>query len=155
MSLTPHQRIHIWLGTDGNDLQNKLRRIVLSKGIHISRCAAVMLVESGGQHDIISPAGATGLMQVMPCDCPEPYRRYFADRPTTAQLKVPCVNVAWGCEILRSCYLRWGPNWMNAYAAYLGGINSDGTPTEEGYHYATLVNSSIPAFADLDTEVPT
>lgn len=142
--------VRFWLGEDGRDVQEKLRRLALERGIPVSTCAGVMLVESGGQHDVISSAGAAGLMQVMPCDCPEPYRRYFADRPTTEQLKVPCVNVAWGCAILRDCYLRWGYDWSRAFAAYLGGITGAGIITQEGQHYVDLVTGAIGRFLDLD-----
>lgn len=150
MSDTAARRVRFWLGTDGTDVQQKLRAIALSKGIAVSRCAGVMLVESGGQHDIISHAGAVGLTQVMPSDAPPPYDQWFGDRPATEQLKVPCVNVAWGCQILRDAYLRWGYDWERAHAAYLGGIRPDGTITFQGRHYVDMVLGAIQQFKELD-----
>jgi len=143
--------VRFWLGKDGTGVQEKLRKIALDRGIAISRCAGVMLVESGGQHAAISSAGAVGLMQVMPSDnsVDPSYDRWFADRPTTEQLKIPCVAVAWGCAILRDCFWRWG-DWERAHAAYLGGIGAGGVITAEGQHYVDLVLASIERFRDLD-----
>ena len=147
---TATRRVRLWLGLEGSPTQRKLRPIVASRGIEISRAAGLMLVESGGQHDVISSAGAVGLMQVMPSDAPPPYNRYFGERPSTAQLLIPCVNVAWGCAILRDAWWRWGGDWKKAHAAYLGGIRSDGRITAEGQHYVDLVEAAIAQFRDLD-----
>jgi soluble lytic murein transglycosylase-like protein len=57
--------------------------------------AAVMTVESSGDPNAVSYAGAVGLMQVMPY---EPYR--FPDRPPASRLFDPDFNVAWGLRIL-------------------------------------------------------
>jgi soluble lytic murein transglycosylase-like protein len=54
-----------------------------------------MTVESSGDPNAVSYAGAVGLMQVMPYD---PYR--FPDRPPASRLFDPDFNVAWGLRIL-------------------------------------------------------
>ena len=64
-------------------------------GIDPDLVAAVMTIESGGNPNAVSVAGAVGLMQVMPYD---PYR--FPGRPPAAQLYDPEFNVAWGVRIL-------------------------------------------------------
>ena len=68
--------------------------------------AAVMLVESGGQPEVISHSGAVGLMQVMPRDgiastfqcingpC-------FSNRPAIAELKDPISILITGCVCSR------------------------------------------------------
>lgn len=84
--------------------------------------AAVMLVESGGQPEVISHSGAVGLMQVMPRDgiaatfqcingpC-------FANRPTIEELKDPDFNVTYGVRMLAGLMRRYG-NMRDALKAY-------------------------------------
>jgi len=97
--------------------------------------AAVMLVESGGQPEVISHSGAVGLMQVMPSDgvaasfmclngpC-------FATRPSTAELKDPAFNIAFGTRMLAGLILSNG-NLREGLKAY--------GPADVGYWYADLV----------------
>ena len=172
MSKESQRLVRFWFGKKGPEVQETLRRIVQANGVPISLYAALVEVESGGQVDVISWAGAVGLGQVMPCDAlvdwehyswlPENQARHtaiqmqrsflgmFADRPTTKQLKVPCVNVAWGTRILRDAVLRWGMDWDKGLAAYLGGITPDGTITGQGRNYVDLVTSCQAHFRELD-----
>jgi soluble lytic murein transglycosylase-like protein len=97
--------------------------------------AAVMLVESGGQPQVVSHSGAVGLMQVMPRDgvaasfmclngpC-------FATRPSTAELKDPAFNIAFGTRMLAGLILSNG-NLREGLKAY--------GPADVGYWYADLV----------------
>jgi len=97
--------------------------------------AAVMLVESGGQPEVISHSGAVGLMQVMPRDgiaatfqcingpC-------FANRPTIEELKYPVFNVEYGVRMLAGLINRHG-NTRDALKAY--------GPGDVGYWYADKV----------------
>lgn len=97
--------------------------------------AAVMLVESGGQPEVISHSGAVGLMQVMPRDgiastfqcingpC-------FANRPTIEELKDPDFNVEYGVRMLSGLINRYG-NTRDALKSY--------GPGDVGYWYADLV----------------
>ena len=121
--------------------------------------AGVMLQESGGQPDVVSPAGAVGLMQVMPSDAPPPYDRWFRDRPTGAELLDPSTNVDWGCAILTGGYRRWG-TLPQAIAAYFGAIDGEGRITggrdatgSTGNRYVAAVLAHIGRFVDLDAEV--
>jgi soluble lytic murein transglycosylase-like protein len=78
--------------------------------------AAVMTVESSGNPNAVSYAGAVGLMQVMPYD---PYR--FPNRPAAAKLYDPDFNVAWGLRILAD-ELEWARgDVFKALMAYYDG----------------------------------
>lgn len=97
--------------------------------------AAVMLVESGGQPEVISHSGAVGLMQVMPRDgiaatfqcingpC-------FANRPTIEDLKAPAFNVEYGVRMLAGLIEKHG-NTRDALKAY--------GPGDVDYWYAEKV----------------
>ena len=97
--------------------------------------AALIWQESGGNPEIISRDGAVGLMQVMPSDgkaaefmcingpC-------FANRPTTAELKDPEFNIAWGIMYLSQLQKNYG-NLRDALKSY-GPANVD-------YYYADKV----------------
>jgi soluble lytic murein transglycosylase-like protein len=98
---------------EDNAAQNKLDPLLI---------AAVMLVESGGQPEVISHSGAVGLMQVMPRNgiaatfqcingpC-------FANRPTIAELKDPHFNVDYGVRMLAGLVVQYG-NTRDAIKAY-------------------------------------
>lgn len=91
-------------------------------GIDPLLVAAVMLMESGGQPEVISHSGAVGLMQVMPRDglaaafqcingpC-------FANRPTIEELKDPEFNVIYGVRMLSGLINKYG-NPRDALKAY-------------------------------------
>ncbi len=97
--------------------------------------AAVMLVESGGQPEVISHSGAVGLMQVMPRDgiastfqcingpC-------FANRPTIAELLDPEFNVEYGVRMLSGLIKKTGSP-REALKSY--------GPYDVGYDYADKV----------------
>lgn len=75
--------------------------------------AALIWQESGGDADIISRDGAVGLMQVMPRDGQAAMFMCingpcFADRPTTAELKDPEFNIAWGTNFLAQLQQKTG-----------------------------------------------
>lgn len=104
-------------------------------GIDPLLVAAVMLVESGGQPEVISHSGAVGLMQVMPRDgiastfqcingpC-------FANRPTIAELSVPEFNVDYGARMLSGLINKTGSP-REALKSY--------GPYDVGYDYADKV----------------
>ena len=119
---------------------------------------AVMRVESDGQTTqngvlITSPAGAMGLMQVMPGTYAEMRTRYdLGDDPYDPQ-----DNIAAGTAFLREMYLRYGyPNLFAAYNAgparfdhYLNGETS--LPAETVAYLQALGQSqfSVPQLADF------
>jgi soluble lytic murein transglycosylase-like protein len=85
-------------------------------GIDPDLLAAVMTVESGGDPNAVSYAGAVGLMQVMPYDPAK-----FPQRPAAASLYDPDNNLAWGGRILAS-ELEWASGDLAlALGAYYDG----------------------------------
>lgn len=87
--------------------------------------ATVVQIESGWDASAASPAGAVGLMQIMPYEAGPA----FADRPTAEELAAPHVNVATGCNILRANLRYYEGDWRKALAAYymgVGGLNRRG-----------------------------
>jgi len=100
--------------------------------------AAVMLIESNGQAEVISSSGAVGLMQVMPNDglaasfmCPN--GPCFENRPSTSDLKNPDFNIFYGSELLASLIAQFG--------SVRAGLKAYG-PMDQGYGYADLVLST-------------
>lgn len=79
-------------------------------GVPAGILEAVMHQESGGNKEAVSPAGAIGLMQLMP--------------GTAAGLRVdphdPHQNILGGARYLRAMYDKFG-NWESAIAAYNAG----------------------------------
>lgn len=96
-----------------------------------------MLIESGGQPEIISHSGAVGLMQIMPRDgiastflcingpC-------FASRPSIEELKNPEFNIKYGVRML-SGLIKMNGSIRDALKSY--------GPMDVGYSYADKVIS--------------
>lgn len=70
----------------------------------------IIMLESNADPKAISPAGAVGLMQVMP----------LAGRPPKEALLNPEINIDWGCSILRENLAKQGQLDL-ALAQYYGG----------------------------------
>jgi hypothetical protein len=104
-------------------------------GLDPNLIGALILQESGGQHQIISSSGAVGLMQVMPRDgiaaqfmcingpC-------FTQRPTIAELSDPEFNLQFGIKMLSGLINKTG-NLRDALKLY--------GPADYGYNYADIV----------------
>ncbi len=90
---------------------------------------AIMGIESGGNPNTVSSAGALGLMQVMP-HWQETANRWGPD------LMDPWVNIRTAADILTQGYLRWG-TWEQAAAAYFGAIDGEGNITLAADAYQT------------------
>lgn len=84
-------------------------------GIHPDLIAAVINAESNGVPDLISRAGAVGLMGVLPAG---PGMEW---RPSAEALKDPVVNLNWGGAILSDIIQQAGGDIAAALAAYSGG----------------------------------
>jgi hypothetical protein len=63
-------------------------------GIDPNLVAAVVEEESKGNPDLVSPAGAVGLLQIMP------YEAGFTWRPRAYALRKPAANLEWGTNTL-------------------------------------------------------
>lgn len=105
--------------------------------------SAIIFVESGGKTDAISPAGAVGLMQVMPREAGE----CFADRPSKRELLDPLVNISWGCRILKSYIDMYGGDVKRGVMAYYAGPGniplSDEVTHAGAKHYLDLVLTAL------------
>jgi soluble lytic murein transglycosylase len=82
---------------------------------------ALVRQESRFQPDALSPAGAVGLMQLMPKTARETARRAGRKRPDRWELLRPEQNVELGSRYLARLGARFGGEWMHAIAAYNGG----------------------------------
>ncbi len=71
-----------------------------------------------------SPAGALGLMQMLPSTAEYLARRSGGTTFTTADLAEPAVNIAYGSYYLRYLLNHYHGNEMLAIAAYNGGITN-------------------------------
>jgi hypothetical protein len=77
----------------------------------------VIALESNGNPNAVSPAGAVGLMQVMPREAGE----QFASRPTKQELLDPDTNIKTGTSILSGAIAAHGGELIRGLVAYYGG----------------------------------
>lgn len=119
------------------DLITKYSRAV---GLNPNLVAALITVESGGNPTAYSHSGAVGLMQIMASDgiaatfVNSAGVPYFADRPTTSQLKDPEFNIKYGTKFLAGLVQRRG-SLREALKSY--------GPMDYGYKYADLVLATM------------
>ncbi len=85
------------------------------RGIDPDFIAAVIWTESLGRPSLHSPAGAVGLMGVMPKEAG------FSWRPTARELEDPALNVFWGTRTLSIVIRQARGDLFLALAAYNGG----------------------------------
>ena len=103
--------------------------------------AAIVWVESRGNSQSESYAGAVGLMGIMPQE------KGFTGRPTAEELRVPRTNLRWGSGILTQILKQAGGDLHSALAAYNGGwelVHVEETraySAEVLHHYARAIAS--------------
>jgi hypothetical protein len=85
------------------------------RGLDPDLIAAVIWKESLGRSYARGPAGAVGLMMVMPKEAG------FTWRPTIAELQDPWINVFWGARALSIIIRQAHGDLYNALSAYNGG----------------------------------
>jgi hypothetical protein len=85
------------------------------RGIDPDMIAAVIWTESLGRPHLHSPAGAVGLMGVMPKE------KGFSWRPSAQELEDPALNVFWGTRTLSIVIRQARGDLYLALAAYNGG----------------------------------
>lgn len=85
---------------------------------------AIMRTESLFQPAVVSPAGAVGLMQLMPATARLVARRHDMNTPSTSSLRLPATNIRLGTRYLRAMQDRFGGNLALATAAYNAGPNA-------------------------------
>jgi len=110
--------------------------------------AAIMRIESGGRPGAISPAGATGLMQVMPREAG------FPGRPSQAELLDPYLNIMFGAGLFAELLQRW-EDPLKAAAGYFGALSPTGQITGamdvggvSGFRYVELFREAYAAMKD-------
>jgi len=110
-------------------------------GLNPNFVAAVITQESGGNPEILSDAGAVGLIQVMPRDglsatfmCNN--GPCFANRPSIAELKVPEFNLTYGTKMLAN--MGAGTDPREALVLYGGDYNTSQYNFNK-YYYADKV----------------
>ena len=84
---------------------------------------AIIRTESLFQPDIRSPAGARGLMQLMPGTARHVAAAMGQSAPNTRLLTEPSINIAFGTHYLRQMLNRWQGNLVLATASYNAGPN--------------------------------
>jgi hypothetical protein len=129
-----------------------VQRIAAEHGVPWEVMAAMVGLESGGDPNSVSVAGAVGLMQIMP----DLWRGSFGGAYDDFESD-PIDNLHLGASILRSNFERYG-RWDSAVAAYLGAVDAAGNPTSatdaygtSGFAYLGVVANNI---ADLRRRFP-
>jgi hypothetical protein len=82
---------------------------------------AIIRQESRFQPDVLSPAGAVGLMQLMPRTAAEAARREKVPKPGRKDLLRPALNVRLGAAYLSRLVKGYGGDYFRAVAAYNAG----------------------------------
>jgi hypothetical protein len=121
----------------GPDIQQWSAHIIVLAdvyGLDPDFIAAVINEESNGRADLVSEAGAVGLMGVMPTS---PGLEW---RPSTAELQNPAVNLRWGVGILAEVVQQAGGDLYAALAAYSGGWNQVNNRVPRAYAARVLDN---------------
>lgn len=104
------------------------------RGMDPDFIAAVIWTESLGRPYLHSPAGAIGLMGVMPKEAG------FSWRPTARELEDPALNVFWGTRTLSIVIRQARGDLYLALAAYNGGWEQIPFPGPRRYAESTLLH---------------
>ena len=84
----------------------------------------LMRAESAMQPDALSPAGARGLLQLMPGTASEVARRNGLRFNGNAELMDPAINIPLGVAHLAELQARYDGQWIFVAAAYNAGVNA-------------------------------
>lgn len=99
------------------DIQEKARQ----RGLDPFLVAGLIHQESVFMHDAISPAGAIGLMQIMPATGRRVAKEIGLEDFSVASLQEPEVNVTIGTAYLKGLASRYEEDWPKVFAAYNAG----------------------------------
>jgi len=103
--------------------QDAIREQAHDKRLDPSLIAGVIYAESKFS-DSTSPAGALGLMQLLPSTADFIAQRSGGTAFTTEDLSTPAINIAYGSWYLRYLLDRYGDDEVLALAAYNGGMGN-------------------------------
>lgn len=98
-----------------------VRGIALEHGMPPAVIWALMRRESFFDADVVSLAGAYGLMQLLPKTARRVASRSGAPEPSEVDLFVPAVNLRLGAEYLAGLRQEASGNWIRALASYNAG----------------------------------
>ena len=98
-----------------------VRRYAAKRGLESSVIYSIIRSESAFMADARSPAGALGLMQLMPATGRETARRIGAPLKSARELLIPAKNVTIGTAYLKQMLNRFDGNFAMAAAAYNAG----------------------------------
>ncbi len=98
-----------------------VRRYAAKRGLDASVLYSIIRTESAFMEDARSPAGALGLMQIMPATGRETARRIGAKLASARDLLDPGKNVTIGSAYLKEMLGRFGDSFSMAAAAYNAG----------------------------------
>jgi len=98
-----------------------IREWARAYNVNADLVAAVVEAESSGRPRAVSPAGALGLMQLMPATAAEIARELGLDEPTREDLFEPEVNIRFGVYYLSKLRERFGDERELVIAAYHAG----------------------------------
>ncbi len=87
-----HTTLDLWRGQNVSTYDALLTQAASDMGFDKNWMKAIMLVESGGNPDAVSPAGACGLMQLLPTTAQE-HKGGISGDITCERLKDPAVNI--------------------------------------------------------------
>ncbi len=93
-------------------------------GVDPALVYGLMRAESAMQPDALSPAGARGLLQLMPSTAQAVARRHGLNYNGSADLMTPEVNLPLGIAHLAELQERYDGDWVRVAAAYNAGINA-------------------------------
>jgi hypothetical protein len=129
----------------------QIETVSLRYGIDPNLIASIMLAESAGNDQLVSYAGAVGLMGVMP------QGPGFMYRPTAEELFDPNTNLNMGAAILADILRQSGGDIHAALAAYNGGWDLVDHPVPRGYAAKVLnfYGQSIASRAGMSTDFAT
>src|SRR5690606_30080156 len=135
-----------WLPSSVRRHELEIQRAALLHGIDPGLLAIVVHTESRGRPEPRSPAGARGLMQLMPATAAEIAEQRGLPAPTSAQLHEPAYNLDLGAWYLARQLERYGelPLALAAYNAGPGRVaavqrGEAELPEETRRYQATIV----------------
>lgn len=110
-----------------NRWDTQIAAAAAKSGVPPNLIKAVMKLESGGDPNVGSPQGASGLMQIMP----------FWNGTAGYQISDPVQNIMLGAHILKENYNQYG-SWEMAAKAYLGLGGADAYGTTSSSYWARV-----------------
>jgi len=100
-----------------------VRRFAKDNDLDPAYVLAIIRTESLFQPEVRSPAGALGLMQLMPGTARLVSRQIGVSTPSATMLRVPDINIQLGTRYLADMLERWNGNIALASASYNAGPN--------------------------------